>query len=489
MSKNSNFAVIDIGTNSVKCICFSDGKTIDIGQCKELRNKNLTQASGENLDPQELLKYIKEYIAVAKKQRIYADKVYIVATEAFRKSSNKDAIIELIKKETGRKIHIISPKREAYLSALGGLSYIRKNFKGNPNKILYVEAGGGSTEVSLFDTSKRSFLAMKETFSIPFGSKDDIKDEELAKYNIYFNKLMAKIGKGDNVAVVVNSSAAARILARQHNLEKYIPSSVARDQLSMSVDEFGENLTDILSMDSEKIKQNFYLGKGDSHGFVSHCKILQYIINQSSEIVKKANLSTTIGGLKHGLKKEIKKCQGDEKKIAHVLEIDNMKVGEEPPVADDEDKNDKIWRTRVKKAIAVVNADVKGKFYFEEEPTKEKDKPLTFVDKNNKENKIKFVSMNNACVCGDIQAYYAICLTAKKLGKKISFGNFNTLEQKALLYQACLEKAVDIMNPPQLNEFKNCKNFALIEKMLTKTPNVKNIAVNTTVYCCHCDRK
>ncbi|MBE6444598.1 MAG: hypothetical protein E7019_00870 [Alphaproteobacteria bacterium] len=354
MSKSNNFAVIDIGTNDMKCVCFANGATIDMDKNKELKNKKLTQKGNENLDPQELLKYIKEYIDVAKNNGIETDRVYIVATEAFRKSSNKDEIIELIKKETGRKIHIISPKREAYLSALGGLSYIRKNFKAKPNKILYIEAGGGSTEVSLFDTSKRSFLAMKETFSIPFGSKDDIKDEELAKYNIYFNKLMAKIGKGDNVAVVVNSSAAARILARQHNLEKYIPSSVARNQLSMSVGDFGKKLDDIIPMDLEEIRKKFYLGKGDPEGFINHCKILQYIMQQSSKVAKKASLSTTIGGLKHGLKKEIEKANGDEEKITEVLEKETMTVGRDvPPVKKDKQK-DKTWKVKIKKRLQML---------------------------------------------------------------------------------------------------------------------------------------
>ena len=245
----------------------------------------------------------------------------------------------------------------------------------------------------------------------------------------------------------------------------------------MSVGDFGKKLDDIMPMDLEEIRKKFYLGKGDPEGFINHCKILQYIMQQSSEKIGDAQFSTTIGGLKHGLKKEIERAKGDEKKIAQMLEKDNMKVGDEPPVADDEDKNDKTWRTRVKKAIADVNADVGGKFYFEEEPAKEKDKPLSFIDKNNKENKIQFASMNNACVCGDIQAYYAICLTAKKLGKKINFGNFKTLEQKALLYQACLEKGVDIANSPELDEFKECKNFTLIKKLTAKQEGNPSIVV------------
>ena len=162
VSKNNNFAVIDIGTNCVKSVFFINEKTVDIDQCDALRNKVLTQKDDENLDPQEVLVHIQDYVNLAKEKGIPSNKVYIVATEALRISYNKDEIINLIKEKIGRNIHIISPKREAYLSALGGFLYIRRDFKSNPNKILYIESGGGSTEVSLFDISKKSFLSMEK---------------------------------------------------------------------------------------------------------------------------------------------------------------------------------------------------------------------------------------------------------------------------------------------------------------------------------------
>ena len=321
MSKNNNFAVIDIGTNNVKCICFTNGTTIDIEQDYTLKNKILTQKSGENINPNELLQYIKDYIEVAKKYKINSDKVYIVATEAFRKSSNKQEITNLIKEQNGRRIHVISPKREAYLSALGGLSYIRNNFKSKPNKILYIESGGGSTEVSLLDTSRRSFLSMLQTISIPLGSKDKVNNHDVEKHNVYFSKLSTQIKDTDNIAVVVNSAAAGRILAHHIKLKKYIPAYVAKKQLGTSTNIFLAKLDNILSMKDEDIQNNFYLGRGDPQGFISHCKILSYILKKSPKALK-APLTTTIGGLKLGVEKEIEKACGNEEKISQILEND-----------------------------------------------------------------------------------------------------------------------------------------------------------------------
>ena len=50
MSKSNNFAVIDIGTNDMKCVCFANGATIDMGKNKELRNKleEIAESAGDN---------------------------------------------------------------------------------------------------------------------------------------------------------------------------------------------------------------------------------------------------------------------------------------------------------------------------------------------------------------------------------------------------------------------------------------------------------
>lgn len=466
MSKNNNFAVIDIGTNAVKCICFSNGEMIDT-----LRNIGLTQTGENDLDPENLLDGITHFIESAKEYNIPSDKVYIVATEGFRRSSNKEQLQELIKQKTGRLVHLISTRREAYLSALGGLSYIKNNFKGKPNKILYIEAGGGSTEVSVFDTSKRGILSITETYSLPVGSKTDLANVDLSKYNNEIRNIMQTIRDGDNVAVVVNSSSARRILAYEQKCRSYTAKNIAKDQYSIETSCFLEKLKKIPKSDSSYIQKNYYLGKNSPGGFISHCGILEYILEQSPDVVKKAPLSTTIGGLKLGLAMRIKAAEGNDEEIDNILQKDNITIGNGSTLAEDDGKDSKTWKAKIKNAINTVNQEANGEFQFMLKSNKENnnDKILTYEDKINPENKIQFTSTNNASVSGDIQAYYAICMTAQKLGKKINFGTFKDVEQKALLYQDCLEKGVEITNSPPIEEFKQCKNFNKIQRLTQAT--------------------
>src|SRR5690606_25097649 len=81
------------------------------------------------------------------------------ATSAMRDASNGEAIIRQVKAETGIDIHIISGQDEA--------SFIYENrIAENLNRdesYLYVDVGGGSTELTFFSDNK---LIFKESFNI-----------------------------------------------------------------------------------------------------------------------------------------------------------------------------------------------------------------------------------------------------------------------------------------------------------------------------------
>jgi exopolyphosphatase / guanosine-5'-triphosphate,3'-diphosphate pyrophosphatase len=81
------------------------------------------------------------------------------ATSAMRDAKNSPQILERVKKETGIDLKIISGQEEA--------SYIYENhIADNMNKdetYLYIDVGGGSTELTFFSDGK---LAAKESFNI-----------------------------------------------------------------------------------------------------------------------------------------------------------------------------------------------------------------------------------------------------------------------------------------------------------------------------------
>jgi exopolyphosphatase/guanosine-5'-triphosphate,3'-diphosphate pyrophosphatase len=71
----------------------------------------------------------------------------VAATSAMREASNNQEVLDLVKTETGLEIGMIDGIEEAnIISSLSG-NFVDNNY----SKTLYVDVGGGSTEVSLLD--------------------------------------------------------------------------------------------------------------------------------------------------------------------------------------------------------------------------------------------------------------------------------------------------------------------------------------------------
>lgn len=81
------------------------------------------------------------------------------ATSAMRDASNADEILKKVKAETGIKINIISGQDEASMIYE---NHIAENMK-KDESYLYVDVGGGSTELTFFSDGK---LVFKESFNI-----------------------------------------------------------------------------------------------------------------------------------------------------------------------------------------------------------------------------------------------------------------------------------------------------------------------------------
>lgn len=85
---------------------------------------------------------------------------YCFATEAMRKASNHDSVLEEIQEKTGTKVEIISPRREAELSVLASQTDCP-----GPDPMLMVEAGGGSVQVAFCVGGK-----IEGEYSLPLGT-------------------------------------------------------------------------------------------------------------------------------------------------------------------------------------------------------------------------------------------------------------------------------------------------------------------------------
>jgi len=129
------------------------------------------------------------------------------ATSAMRDAKNGPEIIKKIKKETGIEIEIISGSDEA---AFIYENHVAENLD-KEHSYLYIDVGGGSTELTFFSNNK---LVFKDSYNI--GTirllknkvKDDMWDEmkEDLKVKTKGHKQVTAIGSGGNINKIFSLS-------------------------------------------------------------------------------------------------------------------------------------------------------------------------------------------------------------------------------------------------------------------------------------------
>ncbi|MEO6288455.1 MAG: exopolyphosphatase [Ginsengibacter sp.] len=129
------------------------------------------------------------------------------ATSAMRDSSNTARIIELVKKETGIEIEIISGSDEA---AFIYENHIAENLDAE-HSYMYIDVGGGSTELTFFGNNK---LVFKDSYNIGTirllknkvsdEAWDEMKDNIKNKTKGY--KEVIAIGSGGNINKIYSLS-------------------------------------------------------------------------------------------------------------------------------------------------------------------------------------------------------------------------------------------------------------------------------------------
>lgn len=144
------FAVIDVGTNSVKTTLV-EGSRGAPGQI--LLDENSITRLGEGVDAgKRLLPEAMERSAgvvaelVRKVKTGGAEQVRIVGTSALRDASNRDEFVSLVRDKTGIELEVIAGDREAALAygAVRADPAVSKKLQGD---LLVFDIGGGSTEL------------------------------------------------------------------------------------------------------------------------------------------------------------------------------------------------------------------------------------------------------------------------------------------------------------------------------------------------------
>jgi exopolyphosphatase/guanosine-5'-triphosphate,3'-diphosphate pyrophosphatase len=208
-------AAIDIGSNAARLLiteiaAYADG-TMDYTKLSLVRvplrlgfdvfDKGFI---GEE-KVEQLIDMLKAYQLMMKIYKVTALKA--CATSAMRDAANGPDILRRIKEETGMDIHIITGQEEANIIYE---THIAENLAFNKS-YLYIDVGGGSTEVTLFS---KNAIVFKESFNI--GTirllHDKVTEEQWERMKWYIRTHVKDyapveaIGSGGNINKVFSMS-------------------------------------------------------------------------------------------------------------------------------------------------------------------------------------------------------------------------------------------------------------------------------------------
>ena len=197
------FAAIDIGSNAVRllfCNVYDDnGKTAF--KKAELIRIPIRLGEDSFLNGKISAKKIDKLVTAMKAFKHLID-VYdaidyrACATSAMRDAENRYDIVQRVRKEAGIKIEIIDGKTEADIIYS---NHIEEHLD-KSNNYLYIDIGGGSTEITLFSKNK---AVVSQSFNV--GTIRMLHNQIDKEYWNYFKNWIEEIAKGYKPLIAIGS--------------------------------------------------------------------------------------------------------------------------------------------------------------------------------------------------------------------------------------------------------------------------------------------
>ncbi len=201
------FAAIDIGSNAARLLLTN---VVEDGDSVVFRKSSLVRMPlrlGEDsfsigyISDARVQKLLKTMIAYKNLMEVEDVVAYrACATSAMRESANAPEVVELVREKTGINIEVIDGKKEAEIIYANGIVETLND----DAPYIYVDVGGGSTEITLFHEGRiqTSFSFDIGTIRMLKGKVDKSKFDEAKQWikNLDIKKRKPKIiGSGGNI--------------------------------------------------------------------------------------------------------------------------------------------------------------------------------------------------------------------------------------------------------------------------------------------------
>ena len=239
------YAAIDIGSNAVRLLI---ANIVDNDKSYSFKKDTLIRVPlrlGDNafldgeISPKKITEMIKTMQAFKNLMDVYKVSDYrAYATSAMREARNGPEIVERIKNETGIEIEIVHGEKEANIIYS---NHIEQSLDKNKN-YLYIDVGGGSTELSIFSENK---IIASHSFNIGTIRILDNQDKEetwtemhdFVKQHTKNYKAIIGIGTGGNINKIFRLSEEKDNVALSYtkfqSLYKYLNSFSLKDRINV----------------------------------------------------------------------------------------------------------------------------------------------------------------------------------------------------------------------------------------------------------------
>tara|TARA_R110002051_G_scaffold174602_2_gene244817 strand:+ start:6045 stop:8048 length:2004 start_codon:yes stop_codon:yes gene_type:complete len=164
ISTKRKIGVLELSTKAVKLLIGSDeiiksnGFSFSLFPIKKgiLTNTGNLLDGNNNMNLEQfkakVIPAVKSLLILAKENKI--TELYTVATAAYRASNNRKKIVDVIKKEVGVNVKILSKAEEARVTLVAFIHSKPKEVNQFSNNKIMIDQGGGSTEVTLFNNQE-----------------------------------------------------------------------------------------------------------------------------------------------------------------------------------------------------------------------------------------------------------------------------------------------------------------------------------------------
>lgn len=299
-------ASIDIGSNTVLLLVaeVQEGK-LHILQ-EEQRAPRLGKGVDEskNLHPdsvERVLKVLKEYRTLLDQKYQEVSKIIVTATSAVRDAGNRQEFINLVERETGFQISVLSGLQEAEYTYKGAISTLE-----GENQSAVIDIGGGSTEIAVGRNN-----TLLDSYSFDMGSvrfteryllHDPPSHNEIQNCRESVQNMLQErpfnfdhVKKGEDLVLVGVAGTATSLAFMDLQLQTFNPEAINGYEISRN--SLKNRIEQLSSMKIDQIRKKYpVVMEGRADIIVGGLLILEGFMTYYS--FQKLKVST--GGIRHG---------------------------------------------------------------------------------------------------------------------------------------------------------------------------------------------